>query len=120
MSKLKMATSHYLCACNELYLDNYMILMLYDNEIYVYIYENVELNYWRFLLKMVDTYNRGGSHGTGGYHGGQERSQGSVCQGGHNRPAEQSVEHRATIKEEVTKALRVVLLTLLNASEESN
>lgn len=40
MNELKMATSYYLCSCNELYLEN-MILIIYDNEIHVYIHRNV-------------------------------------------------------------------------------
>ena len=67
---------------------------------------------------MVNTRNRGGSHGRGASHSEQARSQSSVRPGGHEGPVDQPPDLRVTIAEEVTKAIHDMLPTLLNAREE--
>lgn len=59
----------------------------------------------------MDTRN-GGRSREGRFSWGQERSQGSIRQGGQERPPEQAPKLRATIVKEVPKALQDVFPTL--------
>nr|KAJ0214772.1 hypothetical protein LSAT_V11C400169260 [Lactuca sativa] len=63
---------------------------------------------------MVNTRNRGESHSR------PERSQGSVRPGGQEKPPEQPPDFRTIIADEVAKAMRDVLPTLLAAREVEN